>query len=113
MSFFASKEKVPQIAFILGTPMNTQEREFAPRVTSLLSYSQALEQIFVFEYFHGKAWHFCPPLAQMSKTGTQINSGGLCHFFRFVCVSILGWIFFGVGGGRVVWKETSSQEKEN
>ena len=49
--FLRSKEKVPQNAFILGTWMNTQEREFAPRGTSLLSYSQALEQIFFLNTF--------------------------------------------------------------
>ena len=61
-SFFASKEKVPQNAFILGTWTNTQEREFAPRGASLLSDSQAIEQIFFLNMFmvrRGTFVHVC------------------------------------------------------
>ena len=75
--------------------MNTQEREFAPRGTSLLSYSQAIGQMFFCEYFMVRRGIFVHPFEKYPKREHKriLVGGGI--FFVF-CVSILGWVFLGV-----------------
>ena len=85
--FLDSKEKVPQNAFILGTWTNTQERELAPRGTSLLSYSQALDQIFFWNIFIVRRGIFVPLCQNSSKWEQEWNFVWSCIFFNIACQS--------------------------
>ena len=90
--FLHSKEKVQQNAFILGTCTNTQEREFAPRGTSLLSHCQAIEQIFFLNIFMVRRGILVHPFHKHQKREHNAVLVTRVVFFMFG-VSILGWYF--------------------
>ena len=85
--------------------MNTQEREFAPRGTSLLSHSQALEHKFFLNIFMVRRGIFVHP-ATNTKNGNTNEFLWVVSFFFVFGVSILGWIFWS---GR--WKSCFRERK--